>query len=176
MRNVQRATRAVLLAAVALSLAACAPRQPVYVSPALDTQAIRAIGVAPLVEERAFPETQVPLATYVAQAAERALSQHGYEAHAYAAPPVVRLEEPLLDAEAAALPDLPDRYGLWIAVELLETDSSYPGLDTRVRLAGILVDDETDEVLRRDLAFCADVRSRVSGRGKPALNAAAPDA
>ena len=142
------------------SAACSARREPLYLAPGLEARNIRVVAVAPLVEERAFPETQVPLATYIGHAADQALRAKGYEPHVVEAP-VVKLDARVLDAAASDLPALPERYGLWIAVELTDTDSSGVGLDTRVRLAGVLVDG-SDEILWRDRA---ERESSISGAG-----------
>jgi hypothetical protein len=51
---------------------------------------------------------------------------------------------------------------LWIAVDRVDTESSSIGLDTRVRLAGTLVDTATQKVVWRDRA---ERESSISGAG-----------
>jgi TolB-like protein len=155
---------AVASMAIACAAAACAAqRVPVFAAEGLATRDIESIVVAPMIDERAFPETQLPVANYIAQAAQSALQRKGYRVAAdgvQAAPP--RLTVSLMAADAAALPALSARYALWVAVERLETDDSDVGLDTRVRLAGVLVDSESKEILWRDRA---ERESSISGAG-----------
>jgi hypothetical protein len=151
-----------------VAIAACSTRrEPLYAAPGLATRGLRVVAVAPLAEERAFPETQVPLATYVGHAADQVLRAKGYEPLLVGSPPVVNLNAPVLDAAAQDLPALAERYGLWIAVELTDTDSSGVGLDTRVRLAGVLVDSGSGEILWRDRA---ERESSISGAGFAAIS------
>jgi len=160
--------RALLVATGVSVLCACAAqRMPIHAVPDLGSRRIVEISVGPLVEERAFPEAQLPLAQYVQHAAEQTLARKGYEPRLVLDPPLVRLDAPLVDAPAASLPPLPSRYALWVAAELMETDSSDIGLDTRLRLAGVLVDTEAGEVLWRDRA---EAESSISGAGFAVLN------
>src|SRR6185295_3107306 len=157
----------VLAAALSTACACAAQRTPIYSAPDLGSLEINEVAVAPLVEERAFPETQVPLAQYVQHAAEQSLGRKGYEAQLVLDPPLVRLDRPLIDAPASALAPSPSRYTLWVAAELMETDDSGEiGLDTRLRLAGVLVDTEAGEVLWRDRA---EAESSISGAGFAAI-------
>jgi hypothetical protein len=160
--------RALVISAVVSAVCACATqRTPIHAVPDLGSRPIVEISIGPLVEERAFPEKQLPLAQYVQHAAEHTLERKGYEARLVLDPPLVRLDEPLVDAPAASLPPSPSRYALWVAAELMETDSSDIGLDTRLRLAGVLVDTEAGEILWRDRA---EAESSISGAGFAVLN------
>jgi hypothetical protein len=159
--------RAALLIAVAAVAGACATerREPIFAAAGLDTRPVKTVTVAPVVEERAFPETQAPLVSYVMHAAERVLENKGYDARAAETGPV-QLDAPLLDARggvlAAAAPAAAGPYSLWIALERVDMDNTDIGLDTRVRVSGVLLDAERGEILWRDRA---ERESSISGQG-----------
>ena len=137
-----------------------------YAAADLSDMRIRSVTLAPVVDERAFPETQVPIASYIREATGRALARKGYESSVTADPELVRLSEPLLDSSGATLVDrftAGAPYVLWIGIERVDTESSGGiGLDTRVVLTGTLVDTTNHAVVWRDRAAR---ESSISGAG-----------
>lgn len=166
----------------AVAIAACAPRTPIDLAPAIDPAAIEEIVLLPVIDARAARFEQVQIARNVADATRRLLREHGYfvvESDRFRERPAERLDLREASAEelVALAPEDADHF-LVIQLERLEREIDEDGESYNAQLTAVLVDRDARQVLWRDVASASSslsgvltVFSRGSRQYEAAVNA-----